>query len=126
MRAVFSTVFLTVAAAAASGADQADVAAATRTIYVAVTDATGRPVLDMDAADFEVRETGDLRPVELLPVNEPLRVALIVSRSAPNVRLLPAAKALCEQLEGNGDVSVISVHGDKVETVSDFSDRVGD
>ena len=79
----------------------------------------------MTASDFEVRENGTVRPIELLPTTEPLRVALIVSQIGRNHRLIPAARAFCESFDGNGEVSVTAVM-DEAEVLSGFSDRVGD
>jgi hypothetical protein len=111
------------AAAAVVSADQTIVESTTRSIYASVTDGAGRPVLDMTAADFEVRENGSIRSIEVRPAALPLRVALLVSHQGSLTgRLLPAARALCAALDGHGEISVIAVMGD-AETLSEFSDR---
>ncbi len=114
------------AAAASVSARQTSVATTTRSIFAAVTDDAGRPVMNMSAADFIVRENGSIRSIEVQPATEPLRVALIVShQQSLTGRLLPGARALCEALNGRAEISVIAVMGNG-ETFSDFSDHVED
>ena len=115
-----------IAAAASMSARQTGAPPTTRTIYVAVTDAAGRSVLNMGATDFVVMENGSIRSIEVQPAALPLRVALIVShQQSLTGRLLPGARALCEALDGRAEISVIAVMGNG-ETLSDFSDRVQD
>jgi Ca-activated chloride channel homolog len=72
-------------------------------IHVGVVDAMGRPVTDLQAADFEVRDSGTPRPVEAFLPTVPLRsvvVLLDVSASMSRVvnQLLDAAEAVLRGL----------------------------
>jgi predicted RNA binding protein with dsRBD fold (UPF0201 family) len=52
-------------------------------IYASILDADGKPVTDLQPADFEVREGGAVRRiVNATLANEPMRVALLVDTSA--------------------------------------------
>ena len=51
----------------------------TRTIYATVRQSDGKPVLDMRADEFEVREGGRAQEFSARSATNPLRVALIVS-----------------------------------------------
>jgi hypothetical protein len=114
-----------VAVAAATFAQQPVARPTTRTFYASVIDAAGQPVLDVSAADIQVKADDVVRAFEIEPATEPLRVALMVSQHGRNDRLLESARALCTALDGSAEVSVISVIGD-AETLSGFSDRAGD
>ncbi len=82
-------------------------------------------MLDVSAADIQIKADGVLRPFEIERATEPLRVALLVSQNNRHDRLLESARALCSALDGSGQISVISVIGD-AETLSGFSDRPAD
>jgi hypothetical protein len=114
-----------VAVAVATSAQQPDPGPRTRTFYASVVDAVGQPVLDVSAADIQIKADGVLRPFEIERATEPLRVALLVSQNNRHDRLLESARALCNALDGAGQISVISVIGD-AETLSGFSDRSAD
>src|SRR5262245_48687103 len=75
--------------------------AVTRTMYAAVTDKAGKPVLDMTAADVEVKEGGKAQTVTLRPATKPLRVALLVSDSGAG-GFQGGALRFCEALLGHG------------------------
>jgi hypothetical protein len=121
----FSASALTLlAVTVATSAEQAE-PGTTRTFYASVVDTAGQPVLDLGAADVQVRENGVLRPAEVEPATEPLRVVLMVSQTNRHDRLLESARALCSAFDGSAEVSVISVIGD-AEVLSGFSGRSGD
>ena len=67
------------------------------TIHLSVLDAKGGPVTDLQAADFEIRDKGKLRPVEVFTTDVPVRsviVLLDISGSmTPWFDALPAAAA---------------------------------
>ena len=111
--------------AVATSAQQPEAGSTTRTFYASVIDAAGRSVLDVSAADIQVKADGVLRPFTVEPATEPLRIALMVSHNNRNDRLLESARSLCSALDGSGHVSVISVISD-AETLSGFSERAGD
>ncbi len=51
-------------------------------IYASVLDSSGKPVTDLQPADFEVREGGEVRKlVQATLANEPMRIALLVDTS---------------------------------------------
>jgi hypothetical protein len=64
-------------------------------IHLSVLDGKGRPVTDLQAADFEIRDQGKLRPVEAFTTDVPVRsvvVLLDISGSmTPWLDALPAA-----------------------------------
>jgi hypothetical protein len=80
----------------------------TRTIFAAVTDKQGRPVLDMSAADFEVRDGGKTPQIAARLSAAPLRVALIVSDRGSGF-FQGGALRLCEALLGHGEISITQV-----------------
>ena len=116
---------ITFVAIAVATSAQPEPGSTSRTIYASVIDETGRPVLNVGAADIQVKANGVLRPFEIERASEPLRVALLVSQNHRHDRLLESARALCSALDGSGQIAVISVIGD-AETLSGFSDRSGD
>jgi hypothetical protein len=126
LRYLFAAAFIALAGVTvATSAEQAEPGTTTRTLYASIVDTAGQPVLNLGAADVQVRENGVLRPVEIEPATEPLRVALIVSQIARHDRLLESARALCNALDGSAEISVISVIGD-AEVLSGFSSRSAD
>jgi predicted RNA binding protein with dsRBD fold (UPF0201 family) len=73
-----ASVALAVVAAAASLSAQSPMQ-----IYASVLDASGKPVTDLQPADFEVREGGVVRKlITATLADEPMRIALLVDTSA--------------------------------------------
>jgi VWFA-related protein len=79
-----------------------------RTIYVTVTQADGRPVLDMRRDDFEVREGGRVQEISSAPATNPLRVALIVSDRGGG-QFQQGAVTLCEAVLGSGEIAITGI-----------------
>jgi len=80
----------------------------TRAIFASVTDKNGRPVMDMEAAEFEVREGGKLQKIAVRPSATPLRVALIVADQGTGT-FQGGALRFCEALLGQGEISIVSL-----------------
>jgi len=79
-----------------------------RTVFASVTDKAGRPVLDMQAADFEVKDNGRRQEISARLAPQPLRVALIVSDRGSGA-FQGGALRFCEALLGHGEVSIIAL-----------------
>lgn len=97
--------------------------ATTRTIYAGVVDKDAKPVLDLEAAEFEVKEGGKL--VELTAAKlaaKPVRVALIVSDRGTG-QFQPSALRFVEAILGRGEVAITGI-STQPERFSDFSDNV--
>ncbi len=82
--------------AAAPGVQKTPAKARTRQVFVSVTDRTGAPVLDLQPADFDVKENGTKRDVVRARLaTSPMRVAVLVDTSdAANPSLNPVRMAL--------------------------------
>jgi VWFA-related protein len=94
-----------------------------RTLYASVIDKEGAPVLDLQPADFEVKEGG--KTIEIATVKlaaKPVRVALIVSDRGSG-QFQPGALRFCQAvLNGGGQVGITGI-STQPERFSDFSDN---
>jgi hypothetical protein len=52
---------------------------AKRTVYVSVLDKDSRPITDMQAADFELKDAGKVQEISVKPATEPLRISVLVA-----------------------------------------------
>ncbi|MCC7007410.1 MAG: hypothetical protein IT184_01195 [Acidobacteria bacterium] len=95
----------------------------TRRIYVSVLDKDSKPVLDMQGAEFEVKEGGkavSLGDVKLAA--RPVRVALIISDRGTG-QFQGAALRFVEAVLGHGEVAITGI-STQPERFSDYSDSV--
>jgi hypothetical protein len=66
----------------------------TRQVFVAVTDRSGAPVLDLTANDFEITERGVARPIDRAGLaKSPMRIALFVDTSDTTAQALNSIRA---------------------------------
>jgi hypothetical protein len=96
------------AVAVVSAAPDVALQRVTRMLYATVTESGGKPVLDMQATDFEVREGGRVQEISARPATNPLRVALIVSDGGGG-QFQQGVLTFCEAVLGNGDVAITGV-----------------
>jgi hypothetical protein len=93
----------------------------TRTLYATVTESSGAPVLDMQTAEFDVREGGRVQEITARPATNPLRVALIVSDGGGG-QFQQGALTFCEALLGNGEVAITGIVV-QPERLTDFTNN---
>ncbi len=65
----------------------------TRRIFMSVVDPANKPVLDLTAADFQIKENQIARTVASAVVNQPQRIALMVDNSAASKSALTPLRA---------------------------------
>jgi VWFA-related protein len=97
----------------------------TRDIYVSAVDKRGNVVPGLTAADFTVREDGQVREVlSVRPADEPLTIALLVDDSAAASEatsyLREGLVALLERLHGKAETALITV-GDRPTVVTQYT-----
>jgi hypothetical protein len=93
----------------------------TRTLYATVTESSGAPVLDMQTAEFDVREGGRVQEISAQPATNPLRVALIVSDGGGG-QFQQGALTFCEAVLGNGEVAITGIVV-QPERLTDFTNN---
>ena len=104
--AAVAAITLTVPTAPAAGPTQGP--GVTRTFYATVTQADGKPVLDMGAQEFELREGGRVQEITVRPATNPLRAALIVSDRGGG-QFQQGALTFCEAVLGSGEVAITGI-----------------
>ena len=97
-----------IAVSIAAGAAEVRAQGITRTLYATATESAGTPVLDMQAADFEVRDGGRVQEISARPATNPLRVALIVSDGGGG-QFQQGALTFCEAVLGSGEIAITGV-----------------
>ena len=85
-----------------------------RRVFAAVETSSGRPVVDVTAADFHLTENGVERPVVRAALaTTPMRIVLMVDASGPAARLIPdfraALNAFADTLPPEHEVVFVSV-----------------
>ena len=80
----------------------------TRTLYATVTSSDGKPVLDMGAQEFELREGGRVQEIAVRAATKPLRAALIVSDRGGG-QFQQGALTFCEAVLGNGEIAITGI-----------------
>lgn len=132
-RALAAAVAATIAVAAATAPDRIAAAAAQFRasvtlveVYATVTDASGRPVIDLGRDAFAVREDGEPREIQAFAAGDfPLSVALAIDRSwsmagAPLDQARAASQRFLAELRPADEAMVIGVSSE-VETLAPLS-----
>jgi VWFA-related protein len=91
---------------AAARADEAQ--GTPRKVYVTVTERGGKPVTDMTAADFEVKEDGRIQEINVRLATDPVRVALIVADRGTGM-FQGASLRFVEGMLGHGEFAITGV-----------------
>jgi Ca-activated chloride channel homolog len=96
-----------------------------RSVYARVLDRAGTPVTSLAAADFVVREDGVEREVlRVLPVTDPLRIAVLVDTSQairPHVNNIRAAvRTFIAQMHGKHEMALYEF-GDRPNLLVDYT-----
>ena len=126
MTPLFFSVLVAVALLAPGAAQaQRESGGRTRDIYVSVLDAKGVPISGLTAADFTVREDGQVREVlKAASATEPLDVALLIDDSQaadPALQhLREGVLAFVERLAGKAEIALITF-GERPTNVVDYT-----
>jgi len=100
--------------------DGQPIARQTRTIYVSATDKSGASVVDMQMADFEVKEGGKVCALtRVAPAEIPLRIALLVADQGTGAFQLGTGRFM-QKLLGHAEFALYSVVV-QPEKLNDFS-----
>jgi VWFA-related protein len=97
----------------------------TRDVYVSVVDNRGKPVTDLTAADFTVKEDGTVREVlSAGPATEALTISLLVDDSAAAADAVTfmrdALKSFVKRLAGKAEIAVATI-GERPTSQLDFT-----
>jgi len=97
----------------------------TRTIYVSALDGEGKPVTDMTAADFIVREDGVAREVlKAGPATEQLTISILVDdsqASSDSIQYLrDGLQSFVDKLSGKADIALASI-GERPTSLVDYT-----
>lgn len=99
-------------------------------VFASVMDSNGRPVADLTAADFELREEGRPQAIEIFETetNLPLELALMIDTSLSTQKEMrfqvEAAARFIRQVLRPGDRMAIFQFADTVDQLSTFSEDV--
>ena len=93
-----------------------------KTVYVSAVDRKNVPVTDLTAAEFVLKEGGDVREIlKVEPATTLLRIAIIVDDSGTGIFRVPVANFV-NQLLGRGEFAIKHVIGQAVRLVDYTSD----
>ena len=93
-----------------------------RTVHVTAVDRKEVPVGDLTAADFVLREGGDIREIiKVEPATAPLHIAIIVDDSGTGIFRVPVANFI-NQLLGRGQFAIKHVIGQAIRLVDYTAD----
>lgn len=113
VRPLLALSVIVAAAAAAVDAQQGPAAVPSRshTVYVTVTEATGRPVLDLASDEFAVKEDGKVREVlQAAVASAPLQIMIIVDDNGTGL-FRSGLVQFVQQFPGRAEIALSSVTG---------------
>jgi Ca-activated chloride channel family protein len=95
------------------------------TVYAAVVDSKGDPVVGLTTDDFTVREDGVGREVlKVAPATEPMQIALLVDDSQASTAAIPHIRdglvAFIDALQGKAEISIITI-GERPTSVVQYT-----
>lgn len=94
---------------------------ATRLLVTVLDQRTGRPVTDLQAADFRVLDEGGARTVEAVePAGDLLDVMMLLDTSLVGAIVQPVAANLIEQLQPKDQMAIVSFHS-AADLIQDFT-----
>lgn len=94
-----------------------------RTVYVSVTEKDGAPVLDMKAADFEIKEGGKAQEITNVQMRTaPLRIALLVADRGTG-QFQASSLRFVEAVLAHGEVSITGIIA-QPERAADYTSSV--